>query len=53
MHIPWIAWGKGVKPGFEITKRVSTVDTTATALWLLGVPLPNNMEGKPVTSAFR
>lgn len=52
MHIPWIVWGKGVKKDFTITKRVSTCDTTATALWLLGVPLPEEMDGKPVTSAF-
>jgi predicted AlkP superfamily pyrophosphatase or phosphodiesterase len=52
MHIPWIAWGKGVKRGFEITERVGTCDTAATALWLLGVPLPKEMDGKPVTSAF-
>jgi predicted AlkP superfamily pyrophosphatase or phosphodiesterase len=53
MHIPWIVWGKGVKRDFEITKRVSTCDTAATALWLLGVPLPESMDGKPVASAFR
>lgn len=52
MHIPWIVWGKGVKKDFTITKRVSTCDTTATALWLLGVPLPEEVDGKPVTSAF-
>jgi predicted AlkP superfamily pyrophosphatase or phosphodiesterase len=52
MHIPWIVWGKGVKKGFEIGKRVGTCDTTATALWLLGVPLPESLDGRPVTSAF-
>ena len=52
MHIPWIVSGKGVKPGFHISQRVSTCDTTATALWLLGVRLPNSLDGKPVKSAF-
>lgn len=52
MHIPWIVWGKGVKKDFEITRRVSTCDTAATALWLLGVPIPPEMDGKPVKSAF-
>jgi predicted AlkP superfamily pyrophosphatase or phosphodiesterase len=52
MHIPWIAWGKGVKTGFTITAPVSTCDTTATALWLLNVPCPPTLDGQPVTSAF-
>jgi len=43
---------KGIKRGFEIKNRVSTCDTAATALWLLGVPVPQEMDGKPVTSAF-
>ncbi len=52
MHIPWIAWGKGVKKGFTITDKVTTYDTAATALWLLDVPLPADFDGKPVISAF-
>ena len=52
MHIPWIVWGKGVKRGFTITAPVTTFDTTATALWLLNVPCPASMDGRPVTSAF-
>lgn len=52
MHIPWIAWGKGVKKGYEITRRVSTCDTAATALWLLNIPLPRDLDGKPITAAF-
>ena len=52
MTIPWIAWGKGVKKGFSITQPVTTYDTAATALWLLGVPLPAEFDGKPVKSAF-
>ena len=50
--IPWIAWGKGVKPAFTITAPVVQYDTAATALWLLGVPLPESFWGRPVTSAF-
>lgn len=52
MEIPWLAWGKGVKKGFAITDAVTTFDSTATALWLLGVPLPAELDGKPVKSAF-
>ncbi len=50
--IPWIAWGAGVKSHFTITAPVVQYDTAATALWLLGVPLPESFWGRPVTSAF-
>jgi len=50
--IPWVIWGKGVKSGFTVTSPVVQYDTAATALWLLGVPLPESFWGKPVTSAF-
>ncbi|HEY0154438.1 MAG TPA: alkaline phosphatase family protein [Longimicrobium sp.] len=49
--IPWIAWGRNVRPG-EITTPVSTMDSAATALWLLGVPRPADWIGQPVESAF-
>jgi predicted AlkP superfamily pyrophosphatase or phosphodiesterase len=52
MHIPWIAWGKGVKKNYTITGKVTTYDSAATALWLLDVPLPANFDGKPVKEAF-
>lgn len=50
--IPWIAWGTGVKKDFTITAPVVTYDTAATALWLLGVPIPEHFWGRPVKSAF-
>jgi predicted AlkP superfamily pyrophosphatase or phosphodiesterase len=50
--IPWVVWGKGVKTGFTITAPVIQYDTAATALWLLGVPLPESFWGRPVVSAF-
>lgn len=52
MTIPWIAWGKDVKKGATIDAPVTTYDTAATALWLLGVGIPAEFDGKPVTSAF-
>ncbi|MFZ4765010.1 MAG: alkaline phosphatase family protein [Roseimicrobium sp.] len=52
MNIPWIAWGQGVKKNHTIARPVTTYDTAATALWLLGVPLPKTFDGKPVTEAF-
>lgn len=50
--IPWIAWGKGAKHGFTVTAPVVQYDTAATALWLLGVPVPESFWGRPVVSAF-
>lgn len=50
-QIAWIAWGAGVVQG-TIERPIQTFDTAATALWLLGVPLPDEMEGRPVSSAF-
>lgn len=51
--IPWIVWGTGVKKGFTITAAVVTYDTAATALWLLGLPIPESFWGRPVVSAFQ
>ena len=52
-HIPWIAWGQGVKKQHAIAKdSIYTYDTGATALWLLDVPLPAEFDGEPVLEAF-
>ena len=55
-HIPWIATGPGVKRGFDLTQiaelEIHTEDTAATALYLLGAPLPMYLQGKPVLPAF-
>ncbi|HEY0970009.1 MAG TPA: alkaline phosphatase family protein [Gemmatimonadales bacterium] len=50
--IPWIAYGEGVRAGTVLGPGVSTMDTAATALWLLGVPVPEWWEGEPVERAF-
>ncbi len=50
--IPWIAWGPGIRPGHRIKSDISTVDTAATALWVLNYPAPPGMVGKPVLEAF-
>lgn len=52
MTIPWIAWGASTKKNYWIQDKVTTYDTAATALWLLGVPVPANWDGKPVVDAF-
>lgn len=52
MNIPWFAWGAAVRPGVALRGPVHTFDTAATALWLLGVPLPAALDGQPVREAF-
>ncbi len=52
MTIPWIAWGDCIAPNHKIQQPITTYDTGATALHLLGVPLPNNFDGKPVGEIF-
>ena len=49
--IPWIVWGKGVQPAAALP-AIRTMDTAATALWILGVDRPADWIGSPVTSAF-
>lgn len=53
MTIPWITLGAGVKPGFTIPGLVTTYDTAATALYLLGLEIPKDWAGKPVTAAYQ
>jgi len=50
--IPWIAWGRGVKPAL-LSEPVATYDTASTVLWLLKVPQPTEWAGNPVTEGFR
>lgn len=51
-EIPWIACGPGVREDFVITEPLSTMDTAATALYALGLPIPPEIEGKPRTDIF-
>src|SRR3954466_15358766 len=51
-EIPWIACGPGVREDFVITEPLSTMDTAATALYALGLPIPSEIEGKPRTDIF-
>lgn len=50
--IPWIAWGKGVRPGQVVSTSIQTMDTASTVLWLLGVREPSAWAGTAVTEAF-
>lgn len=49
--IPWIVYGEGVALN-GAPEGVRTMDTAATALWLLGVAVPESFEGVPVLAAF-
>ncbi len=51
MTIPWIIAGPGVRPG-RLTAPIVTMDTAATAAFALGLPLPPEWDGRPVTEAF-
>jgi hypothetical protein len=51
--IPWITVGRGVEPGGELEPPIGIEDTGATALWLLGLPLPAGVTGRPVETAYR
>lgn len=52
MTIPWIVAGPGVRQNYAITGAVNTMDTAATALYLLGLEVPEEMVGKVVEEAF-
>jgi predicted AlkP superfamily pyrophosphatase or phosphodiesterase len=56
-HIPWIATGPGVKQNYDLTLNIKlviyTYDTFATACDVLGIGLPSNCDGKPITDIFQ
>lgn len=51
MTIPWIVSGRGIQP-IQLTTRVHTTDTAATAAFALGLPIPPEWDGVPVYEAF-
>lgn len=51
MTIPWIVSGPGVQPKV-LTTPVNTMDTAATAAFMLGLPIPPEWDGVPVYEAF-
>jgi len=52
MTIPWIVAGPRVVAGRELARSVSTMDTAATALHVLGLALPPGASGSVVTEAL-
>lgn len=43
--IPWMVRGPGVTPGAIVDEEMSTMDTAATAMAVLGLPIPPGVEG--------
>lgn len=50
--IPWIAWGKGVRPGVLASATIRTMDTASTVLWVLGLREPADWAGTAITTAY-
>jgi len=51
MTIPWIASAPGIQAG-ELITSMYTMDTAATAVYALGLPIPAEWDGVPVLEAF-
>lgn len=51
MTVPWVVSGPGVQPK-ALTTPVHTMDTAATAAFMLGLPIPPEWDGVPVYEAF-
>ena len=51
--IPWVINGPKInQTGLELTTPIRTMDTAATAAYLLGLEFPTEIEGQPVLEAF-
>jgi predicted AlkP superfamily pyrophosphatase or phosphodiesterase len=51
--IPWLAVGPKVRSGVTLGSSINTYDTAATVLYALGLPIPENWDGKPVLEIFQ
>ncbi len=51
-HVPWIAWGAGIKSGHQIKQPVSIIDTGATVMRTLGLETHTEWESKAVEEIF-
>ena len=51
-HIPWIAFGPGIRQNLDLTTFgplvIDTEDTFCTACYLLGIPPGKDLDGKPI-----
>mgnify|MGYP003393968120 CR=1 FL=1 len=46
--IPWLAMGAKATKGKKLPKKIMTFDTAATALRVLGLPVPKDWDGKSI-----
>ena len=46
LHVPWIMKGPGIGAGRRLGERVGTVDILPTLLDLLGLPIPDDIQGR-------
>lgn len=53
LEIPWIAYGKGIRKGYELPLPINTFDTPATAAWLLGIEIPYAWIGRPLRAILQ
>ena len=52
MTVPWIIAGPRIAQGRRLSSAIRTVDTAATAAYVLGFPLQPGAAGRPVLEAF-
>jgi bisphosphoglycerate-independent phosphoglycerate mutase (AlkP superfamily) len=50
--IPWVIAGPSTARGRQLASGIRTMDTAATAAFVLGVPLSPSVEGVPIYEAF-
>lgn len=50
--IPWVIKGPAIQEGIELSTPIRTMDTAATAAYILGLEFPTEIEGKPILEAF-
>lgn len=50
--IPWLAVGPGVAKGLTLSSNIIIYDTAATALYALGLTIPETWDGRPVLEIF-
>jgi predicted AlkP superfamily pyrophosphatase or phosphodiesterase len=52
MTIPWLAFGGAARPGVTLDRRIVVWDTAVTSLAALGIAIPGDWQGRPVTEAL-
>lgn len=51
-HVPLLFWWNGIRPQ-RVTRRVHSVDAAPTLATMLRIPLPKNLDGKPLVEVTR